>query len=76
MLRARTSSGVFILGLDAENVKRLKEGLPILVSLAQMGGADDVCICYGETLDDIRRELEAASGAPLPAPQPLPRSDA
>lgn len=67
MLRARASNGMFILGIDAENVRRLKSGKPILVSLAQLGGTDDVMIMYGETLDDIRLELEAASGAPLPA---------
>lgn len=66
MLRARASNGVFILGIDAENVKRLKDGKPILISLAELGGSDDVMICYGDTLDDIRKELEAASGAPLP----------
>lgn len=68
MLRARASDGTFILGIDAENVKRLKEGKPILVSLAELGGHDDVLIVYGETLQDIARELEEASGSKLPSP--------
>lgn len=71
MLRARASNGTFILGIDAENVKRLKEGRPILVSLAELGGSDDVLIVYGETLQDIARELEEASGSKLPAPTPI-----
>jgi hypothetical protein len=71
VIRARLSNGAFILGLDAENVKRLKEGKPILVSLAELGGSDDVFIMYGETLDDIKRELEEAAGAPLPAATPI-----
>lgn len=71
MLRARASDGTFILGIDAENVKRLKEGKPIVVSLAELGGHDDVLIMYGETLQDIVRELEQASGSKLPVPTPI-----
>jgi hypothetical protein len=52
-------------------VKRLKEGKPIVVSLAEMGGKDDIVIMYGDTLADIQRELEAVSGEPLPPAQPL-----
>lgn len=74
VIRARLSNGVFVLGIDAENVRRLKKGQPILVSLAQQGGTDDVMIMYGETLDDICRELEAATGRPLPDPTPLRKS--
>ena len=71
MLRARFSTGVFLLGLDAENVRRLKTGEPILICLAELGGTDDVVIVYGETLADIQKELEAAQGSPLPKPTPL-----
>lgn len=71
MLRARLNNGVFIFGIDAENVKRLKAGNPIIVSLAELGGTDDVVIMYGETLEDIQRELEEAQGAPLPQPTTL-----
>jgi hypothetical protein len=66
MLKARTNSGTFILGLDAENIARLKEGKPILVSLAEIGGTDDVLIMYGDTIDAIKQELEKATGSPLP----------
>lgn len=71
MIRARTNTGVFILGLDAENIKRLKQGKPILVSLAELGGTDDVLIMYGDTLDDIAKELEKATGSALPTAQDL-----
>jgi hypothetical protein len=70
MIRARLGNGVFILGLDAENVHRLKRGQPILVSLAELGGTDDVVIMYGERLTDIERDLEAVFG-PLPQAQTL-----
>lgn len=68
MLRARISDGTFILGIDAENVKRLKKGQPIIVCLAELGGTDDVLIMYGDTLQDIKNELEKISGKPLPDP--------
>ena len=71
MLRARLSNGAFLLGLDAENVGRLMKGQPIVVSLAQLGGKDDVIIMYGDTLADIARELEQSSGHPLPEPKML-----
>jgi hypothetical protein len=71
MIRARASNGVFILGIDAENVRRLKAGMPIIVSLAELGGTDNVAIMYGETLADIQRELETATGSPLPKAQTL-----
>jgi hypothetical protein len=68
MLKAKTNNGIFILGLEAENIKRLKQGKPILVSLAELGGTDDVMIMYGETVQDIAKELEDASGSKLPKP--------
>lgn len=74
MLRARLTNGVFILGLDAENIRQLKEGQSILVSLAEMGGTDDVAIIFGETLEDIKAELEANQGEPLPDPISLDKA--
>jgi len=71
MLRARLSNGLFIFGFDAENIRRLTTGQPIMVSLAELGGTDDFAIMYGETLDDIKRELEAAQSSSLPEAIPL-----
>lgn len=71
MLRARMNDGTFILGIDAENVRRLRRGQPIVVCLAELGGTDDVLIMYGDTLQDIQSELERASGRPLPKPTKL-----
>lgn len=71
MLRARLSNGLFILGIDAENVRRFKEGKPIMVSLAELGGSDDVAIMYGETLEAIAAELQSSSGELLPEPTPI-----
>lgn len=71
MLIARTSGGMMILGIDAENVRRLKNGEPILKALSQFGGKDDILIIYGDTIDDVQRKLEEAIG-PLPRPKSLP----
>ncbi len=73
MIRARLGDGTFLLGIDDENIRRLKEGKPIYVSLAQLGGTDYVAIMYGPTREAIMKELEEASGAPLPPAQPLPK---
>jgi len=73
MLIAKATNGMMILGIDAENVRRLKAGQPILKSLTQFGGTDDVLIVYGETIDDIKRQLEKAMG-PLPKEQELPEA--
>lgn len=73
MLIARATNGVMILGIDAENVRRLKAGQPILKSLAQFGGKDDIVIVYGDTVDDIKRELERALG-PLPKEMTIPEA--
>ncbi len=73
MLIARATNGMMILGIDAENVRRLKAGQPILKALTQFGGTDDVLIVYGETIDDIKRQLEKAMG-PLPKERELPEA--
>lgn len=67
MLKARLNSGMFVLGLDAENIRRLTSGQPIIVCLAEVGGTDDVLIMAGDTLANIQRELEENVG-PLPKP--------
>ncbi len=72
MIRARLSSGAFVLGLDAENLRRLQGGEPIKINLAQLGGTDLIYLMYGDTLADIQAELEKAQGSPLPDPTPLP----
>jgi len=72
MLIARAHTGEFFLGLDAENLRRLKDGKPIVLSLAKYGGHDDVIIMVGETLEDIKSELEHIQGGPLPPESPAP----
>lgn len=71
MIRAALSDGRFLFGIDAENVKRLKAGMPLVIDLTHMGGRDQVLIVYGETMADIVRELETQNGGPLPTAQPF-----
>lgn len=44
---------VFGLGISEENVRRLKAGQPIRVSLDEMGGDGVAMIFYGETERDL-----------------------
>lgn len=72
MIRIRLSDGTFIFGVDAENVRRLKAGQPLNIDLTPLGGTDRLIVMYGETMADIVREIETATGQKLPPAQPLP----
>lgn len=61
------------MGLDAENVRRLKDGQPIEIDLAPLGGTDKVLLVFGETMQAILDELQEATGQKLPTPQPMPK---
>lgn len=71
MLRARTNTGLIILGLDATNIEKLKAGFPINIDLATVGGQGDLVIMYGETLGDVQKELEKVTGQKMPPPMPF-----
>ena len=60
MLKAKITDGPYIFGLDAENIKRLTSGQPILIKMEEIGGVGEIMIIYGETLSDIKNELESA----------------
>lgn len=66
------TNGMFVLGLDAENVARLKAGKTIVKDLSDFGGRDQVLIMYGDTLADIVKAIERATGQKLPPMQPAP----
>ena len=61
MIKARTKSGLIILGLESENIRLLIDHHPMLVNLSEVGGTDRVLIMYGETKDDIVQEIMEAS---------------
>jgi hypothetical protein len=66
MLIARVN-GLWILGLDAENIKRLQAGQPIMKSLAEVSETDiDICIMYGNTVQDIVNYIEKETGLKMP----------
>lgn len=64
MIRAR-SGDLFILGLDAENLRRLQAKEPILVPLRELGGpAVRVLILYGgETPAEVAQTIGESAGA-------------
>lgn len=62
MIRAKGKNGtrdLMILGLSAENVKRLQEGKPVLKAMDDVGFPElDLLVLHGETEDDIREDLK------------------
>ncbi len=64
MIKAKTNTGDLLFGIDAENVRRLKNGHPIVIDMAELGGRAGTfaIIMYGETLADIVKEIETATG--------------
>jgi hypothetical protein len=70
MLKAKMRSGLFVLGLDAETTRRLKEDQPVVVSL---DNGIDVLIVYGETSEAIKKSLEESTGEKIAASSILSR---
>ncbi len=64
MIKARLSDGTLILGLSAENLKRLQQGKPILFDGHQLGYPGKIAIVYGETEDAIAKDLLRETGSP------------
>jgi len=60
MIKARIKNNV-LLGVDKENVKRLKQGKPIRVKGSDLGIEVDIFIVYGNTLSDIQKEFNLPS---------------
>lgn len=58
MLKAKADN-LLIFGISGENVKRLKEGQPILVDLEEMNleGSERLLIFYAETEDDLVKKV-------------------
>ena len=71
MIHARLTNGDFIFGMDAENIRRLTSGQPVMIELSRLGAEGRIIITYAETLEEITRQLEAKFG-PLPSAQALP----
>lgn len=63
---------LLILGLDQTNVERLKSGQPVLVEGGLMGldVPIDVAIMYGETLDNVAKDLREMGFSSIPDPLP------
>lgn len=50
-------------GIDARNVELLKQGKPIIIDLAEMGGKGEVMLFYGETTGDLIETIQPFVGA-------------
>jgi hypothetical protein len=58
-----------MLGLSDGNIENLKQGMPIRVDLAEMGGTGDILIIYGKTESEMVQALQNA-GIKLPGMDP------
>lgn len=57
---------IYLFGLSEENVRRMRQKMPVLVDLALLGGPNvQVAITWGETEEEVLKDLEAA-GFKLP----------
>jgi hypothetical protein len=70
MLHVHTVTGLLIIGIDNENVKRMKDGKPLVIDLSNYGPTTKVMVMHGRTMDDVRQELEKLLG-PLPPASPI-----
>lgn len=66
LMTTKDGRPMLLLGIEAENVKRLKEGQPIHVNGREDDLPIDVVIMYGETLQDVLDDLVKA-GVQLPS---------
>lgn len=53
-----TSNNLIGLGLTSENIKRLKQGQPILIKGSEIGKNENILICYGDHESDVIKFLE------------------
>ncbi len=58
MIKAHLNNGDLLFGLSKMNIKKLQEGMPIIIEGKDMGIDDiKIIIMYGETEEDIYEEL-------------------
>ncbi len=57
MIKAKLNNGDLLFGLSKINIQKLQEGKPIIVKGKDMNLNFDVVITFGETEEDIYREL-------------------
>ena len=71
MIRARLNNGLFVFGIDAENIRRmLKDKQPIYINLKDIGGSDRFALMAGETLDEVVKDM-CSAGMEFPKPEKL-----
>lgn len=61
MLKATLTNGDLILGLDKENINRLRKDDPILIRHDEIGDVKgNIYIVYGDDMNSILNKLKAA----------------
>lgn len=55
-----------IFGIDSNNLKLLKENMPMVIDSTQFKPFTKIVIMYGDTIHDVKREIEKQTGLKLP----------
>jgi len=76
MIRLR-SGGLLLVGIDSNNVEKLKAGFPLQINVAEADNGEPVTfivVTYGATLTDVVNQLKAEGVLPpdLPFQEPKP----
>lgn len=65
-IKARMENGKYLIGIDATNVRLLKEGKPMRLDLRELGVEAEIALVYADTLDELFEILELVTGQKLP----------
>lgn len=58
MIKAKLNNGDLVFGLSAENIKRLKDGQPIVINMKDVGLEERrIMITYGETEEKLYEKM-------------------
>lgn len=70
MIRLR-SGGLLLVGIDSNNVDKLRQGYPLQVKIAEADNGEpvtEIVVAYGETLTDLVNELKLQGVLPPDMP--------
>ena len=65
MIKAKVGSA-WIFGIDKRNIRNLRKDKPLMIKKEETGLSHDLFIIYGDTLEDVARNIEQATGCTLP----------
>jgi len=58
IMKNKDNDSILLLGISKENVNSLREGKPIHIKGDELGIGNDVLLVYGETEDQLYKDLQ------------------